>query len=251
MEKDRVFKYGRTESPRGKSSALGFLLVCVIFLVSCFSPDDSSDVAKTPWDAYNRAVVASRSPGPADICRTLNPVSASNPRLVWNAADPEGARRVLAVTWTSWPGYAQSKNMGLVREVWVSLAPEAREILKKENVPGANIVLRIDQLLGLPPSRNDKWFVEMWVRPADLFRPAADPEIDDAEAGLDFPPGTPQGHIDWFNDQARTNPYPWTRLGYTYDWGNPATKVGVSEYIVRVSSEIEVSRVVPTLEYLN
>ena len=28
--------------------------------------------------------------------------------------------------------------------------------------------------------------------------------------------------------------YPWTRLGYTYDWGNPDDHVGLSEFVVRV-----------------
>jgi hypothetical protein len=28
--------------------------------------------------------------------------------------------------------------------------------------------------------------------------------------------------------------YPWTRLGYTYDWGNPKTPVGLSEFVIRI-----------------
>jgi hypothetical protein len=228
--KEEILLKGRWFSSAGnKTMRLALLLISTLLLVSCFSPEDSSEVAKTPWDAYNRAVVASKHPGAADICRTLSPVSASNSKLIWNPADPEGAKR----------------------EVWVSLAPEVRDILKKENVPGSNIILRIDQLLGMPPTKSETWFVELWVRPADLFRPTPDPEIDDNEAGLDFPAGTPQSHIEWFNNQVRTNTYPWTRLGYTYDWGNPATKVGVSEYIIRVSSEVEVNKVAPTLEYIN
>jgi hypothetical protein len=27
-------------------------------------------------------------------------------------------------------------------------------------------------------------------------------------------------------------PYPWTSLGYTYDWGNPDNHVGLSEFVV-------------------
>ena len=33
---------------------------------------------------------------------------------------------------------------------------------------------------------------------------------------------------------------PWTRLGYTYDWGNPNSKYGLSEFIVKDGAEIEV-----------
>jgi hypothetical protein len=252
MDNLAVFKNSRGRfNMKFRAAKLVLILISMVFLVSCFGSDDQSEIAKTPWDAYNRAVITSKHPTGADIYRNLSPVSAANTKLIWNANDPAENRRVLVSTWASWPGYSQSKKIGLVREVWVTLAPEVKDILKKENVPGSNIILRIDQLLGMPPTKNETWFVELWARPADLFRPAKDPEIEDAEAGLDFPPGTPQAHINWFNDQVRTNTYPWTRLGYTYDWGNPATKVGVSEYIIRVSSEVEVNKVVPTLEYLN
>ena len=242
---------GRRFNMKFRAANLFLILVSMVFLVSCFSSDDQSEIAKTPWDAYNRAVTASKHPGAADIYRNLSPVSAVNTKLIWNANDPAENRRVLVSTWASWPGYSQNKKIGLVREVWVTLAPEVKDFLKKENVPGSNIILRIDQLLGMPPTKSETWFVELWARPADLFRPSKDPEIDDTEAGLDFPAGTPQAHIDWYNEQVKTNAYPWTRLGYTYDWGNPATKVGLSEYIIRVSSEVEVNKVVPTLDYLN
>jgi hypothetical protein len=28
--------------------------------------------------------------------------------------------------------------------------------------------------------------------------------------------------------------YPWTRLGYSYDWGNPKNPVGLSEFVLRI-----------------
>ena len=28
--------------------------------------------------------------------------------------------------------------------------------------------------------------------------------------------------------------YPWTRLGYSYDWGNPTNHVGLSEFVIRI-----------------
>jgi len=245
------FTFGKQRLFQLKAARVFLILFSLVFLVSCFNGDDASEVAKTPWDAYNRAVVASKSPGANDICKTLNPITASNSKLIWNASDPSESKRVLMVTWASWAGYNQSKNMSLVREVWVSVAPELKDKLKPYNVPGSDMWLKVDETMGMPPTKREQWFVELWVRPADLFRPSPDPEIDDTEASLTFPIGTPQSHIDWFNSQVKTNTYPWTRLGYTYDWNNPSTKVGVSEYIIRVSSEVEVNKVVPTLDYFN
>ena len=35
---------------------------------------------------------------------------------------------------------------------------------------------------------------------------------------------------DNFRNYPTSSPYPWTRLGYTYDWGS-ATRIGLSEFI--------------------
>ncbi len=59
-----------------------------------------------------------------------------------------------------------------------------------------------------------------------------------------------QTYKEWFSDRADTiytvgnenDPstwgWPWTRLGYTYDWGNSADHIGVSEFVLRVDPEL-------------
>jgi hypothetical protein len=37
--------------------------------------------------------------------------------------------------------------------------------------------------------------------------------------------------------------YPWTRLGYTYDWGNPESEVGLSEFVVAAGSTVSIEAV--------
>ena len=34
--------------------------------------------------------------------------------------------------------------------------------------------------------------------------------------------------------------YPWTRLGYTYDWADNGTEYGLTEFIVNSGAEVEV-----------
>jgi len=46
-------------------------------------------------------------------------------------------------------------------------------------------------------------------------------------------------------------PYPWTQLGYTYDWGNPETEVGLSEFVIKTNSKVKVNRIESTLKYCN
>jgi len=58
-----------------------------------------------------------------------------------------------------------------------------------------------------------------------------------------------QTYPEWFSDRADTiyavgdenNPatwgWPWTRLGYTYDWGDSDDHVGLSEFVIRIDPE--------------
>jgi hypothetical protein len=43
--------------------------------------------------------------------------------------------------------------------------------------------------------------------------------------------------------------YPWTQLGYTYDWGGDGDEVGLSEFVVRKGSEVVVKDVFTVAEY--
>jgi hypothetical protein len=43
--------------------------------------------------------------------------------------------------------------------------------------------------------------------------------------------------------------YPWTRLGYTYNWRPGASRYGASEYVVRAGSRVRVLSVAPAAEY--
>jgi hypothetical protein len=52
-----------------------------------------------------------------------------------------------------------------------------------------------------------------------------------------------------------SKPYPWTSLGYTYDWGNPFTHVGLSEFVVNGKKSngskisVGIKAVTPTADY--
>jgi len=61
---------------------------------------------------------------------------------------------------------------------------------------------------------------------------------------------------DWFLSQyyesygrAQPTRYPWTSLGYTFDWGSEVSEEGESEFVIPRGSEVVVESITPTAEY--
>jgi hypothetical protein len=140
------------------------------------------------------------------------------------------------------------------REMWVTGVPEVRDRCRTFD---GDLLARLHQLLGLTPVTPGEtaYFSTMRVRVSDLFRPAPDPRIDTRfpceqtssdTCGNDFPDGATAEHRAWIAQSGLglhrwPNGYPWTHLGYTYDWGgNGRFAYGASEYIVRKNAEVEV-----------
>ncbi len=221
---------------------------------------ERDSAASGPMEQYQAAVADAASADPDEIYKSLSPVVPFNNRLVWSVDD--GTTRVLTVTWTSWSGYNEAVGATtiLAREVWATLVPDIREFALA--LPGTpdDKPLRIEQLLGLPPGTGKAWFVEMWASPDDLFRPSADPEITDFEAGPDFPKPASRlavspEHAAWIDSLKASSygaaGYPWTRLGYTYDWGNPSSEIGLSEYVIAAGATVRIHASIATKFYLN
>lgn len=212
-------------------------------------------------EAYARAVKDAEVAEPGEISRSLIAITEWEPNLQWQGEGDQ--RQVLVVTWTAWSGYndkvGQATTLDASRVVWVTTVPELRSFCRAytSGNPSADLSLRLRQLLGLPPSDQKTTFVEFWVDPDDLFRPAPDPEITDHEAELEFRRTgeitTTSAYESWFNQLRETSyvppGYPWTRLGYTYDWGNPSSEVGASEFVIRGGATISVAAVYTTQAY--
>lgn len=213
-------------------------------------------------DALKDAAVVDAS----EIDTHLTPITEGTPNLIWQGEGEN--RQVLVVTWTSWTGYdgmvgktirmdqflrvpthdahgnTMMKIYETTRDIWVTVAPEIKDFCVENSLTPENLTLRMEQLLGVPPNNGKIRFVEFWVKPADLFRPAPDPDITTTAATLDFPANVSEDHKKWFNDLKAVSylstGYPWTRLGYTYDWGKSDNHIGLSEYVIRIGALVDV-----------
>jgi hypothetical protein len=218
---------------------------------------------------YKLAVMDAKTAQPWEIFRSLVGITyygdsiAGPGNLSWSA-DSAGNMRLLVVSWMKqsstqfWPlgqTFKTSNNQAYMS--WITTAPEMASFLKKNKFTDqSSLHLRIAQVLGMPPDSQNDYFVEFWVYPWNMFRPAPDPEITDHEADLYFPSNATQKHRNWFvneiankYDTSTTHAFPWTRMGYTYDWATPLHPVGMSEFVVDTSSLVTVKAIYSSWQY--
>ncbi len=202
---------------------------------------------------YEVAVMDAETIEDDEVIDTLVAITPDNDALI---RDDDG--RVLMVTWTSYGGYddivGQDTELGI--DVWTTVAPEVKDFCRAmmTDAGEAALDLRLEQLLGLPPGDGNDRMVELWVPAEAMFRPTPDAEITDSVAALDFPADTAAAHIDWIESlQAESyelpGGYPWTRLGYTYDWNPDTPEVGLSEFVIAEGAAVGVASVTSTAEY--
>ncbi len=217
---------------------------------------------------YVKGLRAAQHPTSASIYNGLTEVTTSNKDLVWQTIN--GKQYVLAVTWKAdTTYYTQSKNFDATTgcfkyntgsyPVFVTVAP----YLKNKhlgNLSDSKLVTRLDQLLGLPPTSHYSYFLEIWVAPEDMIRPCFDPAIN--VNVCEFAPSKTDNsrteYMSWlyqyiYNSYCDTNlmnNYPFSHLGYTYDW-SPKVKnhVGLSEFVIGQNKNILIKKVYTTSGY--
>lgn len=176
------------------------------------------------------------------------------------------------VTWTNSGSIDCFQKPQLCKLTWITVQPHlqqfCRDFVKANGTD--QLDLRLKQRLGLPPDAAYDTFVEFTVEPADfskIFRPCGtwDPttSICPAVPGPDVwkanPGITPQA-LDWlvknhYSSYATGQPYPWTALGYTFDWapagdsGDQFVREGESEFVVPANTAVHFVASVSTADY--
>lgn len=112
---------------------------------------------------------------------------------------------------------------------------------------------RLCQLLGLPEGSGGSSFVVAWVTPERILRAAYQPDAQIGSMTLAFEESVDQDFISFFNDEIQNNyfktPRPWTRLGYTYDWGKAGDDhYGLTEFVIPSGVKVTVKDVLTNEE---
>ncbi|MCZ8048829.1 MAG: hypothetical protein GPI90_12085 [Microcystis aeruginosa K13-05] len=277
-----------------KVKLLIFLSLCTALSIvgsTIFAFSGKMSTAQTTVSkAYEDALIDAADSLPDEVLDNLTAIVESNPKLIWEGQP--GNSRVLVATFTGAIGYKSGQKIFPPSEIWVTVVPELKDFCtnyKNTGVDKNQLNLRLKQLLGLPPNREYVKVAEIWVHPQYLKRPTLDTEINDRTIQpitnsihtLLFPQGVDSAYQAWFinqiknrelnrnpsknlerltNNNSQDDPYPFTGLGYTYDWGiypktNLQTNAGLSEFVIflgtqtQVSIPIEVKQVLSTEEY--
>ncbi|MDP2989402.1 MAG: VCBS repeat-containing protein, partial [Kiritimatiellota bacterium] len=201
---------------------------------------------------YSNAMVNACNVVAGKIKKDLSPITADNTNLIWRTNPTTSIREVLVASYMKFADATNYYHVGQTSsfryaESWVTPVPELKNIAR--NFTGTNIYLRLKQALGLPATSLNDTIVEFYVDPQYLLRPSRDPEITDQEAEVAFRTNTPYApmvstnYTAWFQSTIVSrnygmtsgvwNAFPWTQLGYTYDWLKTGNNVaGFSEFVL-------------------
>jgi len=169
-------------------------------------------------------------------------------------------------TYSDWAEGQIGKTVALARDTWITVEPEVQQACRQ--FPQADVVERLYQLLGLKPAtpQDAPKVVQLTIAEPQpvgptgkgIFRPCADPDPTTTSCGNTLK--GPDSYAAWFSTQVlgsyrvdatiKDTGYPWSRLGYTWNW-NPASTDhrGAQEYVVPKGTQVTIRAVVPVAAY--
>jgi len=245
-------------------SILSFLILCAISftVTSCSKDDDVTPPALTLDQLYANSIADAMVAESSEEIDTLWPIDAGNSNLRWKTIN--GKSYVLMATFMRFPGsYPEGDSItNTWGESWLFAPAQMKNRIGAGFNASSDTIQRICQLLGLPPrnSRSNTHIAEIWVPATSLSRPAGNPAITTTKASAPLIDTAPENYSTWFNDYiifayyralaSETDfHYPWTRLGYTYDWAPGSKEVGLSEYVLQKSTGCWVEKVSTASEF--
>lgn len=213
---------------------LALLCVAVTAVVCLYHPQ----AALTDEQLYRAAVVDSLTIDDDEV-KPLVTITAQSPHVTWRDG------KVLMLTINRHPErYKAGESLTLPGEVWTFTDREMAAWYAAHKVGVTDWTRRLKQLIGVPPDGEYTHVSAMWVAPEDIRRPAHNTDITSTTMPTTLPKDSDEAYRTWFNQNLIwsyfTSAYPWTRLGYTYDWAENSGEYGLSEFLIRPGAEVEV-----------
>lgn len=213
------------------------LAVCCIAGTTAVNRRPVSQV-RTDGELYQAAVLDSVTIEDGEILPLVT-ITAESDLVTWRDG------KVLLSTINHYPErYIEGSTLTLPGEVWTVTDKELLAWYDEHHKGVSDWTLRLKQLVGVPPDGEYTHVSAFWVSPEDVRRPAYSTDITSTDMPVALPPDTPDEYREWFDGNIIwsyfDSAYPWTRLGYTYDWAEGSGEYGLTEFWVRPGAEVTV-----------
>jgi hypothetical protein len=226
----------------------------------CIPALPEADRRRLRYEAYQQAVNETVLPKPSEVSQSLVKVP-SGPVHVSTWIRPDEMSRYKPGG--NWITTAQ-------KDIWVTVIPEIKSFcqafVKDHNADAEQLTLRLEQHLGLPPGAGKTSFLEIVVadpsNTTNLFRPCQNPSATTVACAAGPPASANAQYAGWFYQQyygsfaqAQPDQYPWTSLGYTFDWASREdgtrgfVRYGASEFVIPKGAPIEIVGATDTAPY--
>ena len=162
-------------------------------------------------------------------------------QVLWD----ETGERVLLLSWHDYddacaPGDSIRTEYG---DIWATSVGEMQAWYEENRGEVEDWELRFAQLLGVHEDEGYTRFTGFWVSPEDVIRPAYVTDVT-KQMENDYTLVTDGAYKEWFDGNILwsyfESDYPWTRLGYTYDWSGGESEYGLTEFLVSDGSKTEI-----------
>ena len=234
-----MIPYCEVVTPRGRTVSTGM---------------DSDSLLQVKYEA----AIADAAEAKQEEIYPLVTITPESDGITWD----RDSTRVLVITFHDRPDIYDTDTLVMSQEVWVVSEKELYSWYKSNNAGVKDWDVRFKQLLGIRASAKYTHFSALWVKPIDLVRPAYQTDVKLDSMTLKFDESFDDYTYDkefklsfkrWFDDSrakayVKKTGYPWTRLGYTYDWGAEDKKYGLTEFLILQDSHVRVqfTKNVPT-----
>lgn len=232
----------------GTKRRLSALLLTVLLpaaLAECGNPGPDTGAL---WKAAMQDAVFSED----DEIHELVELTKDDSRVIWD----EAGERVLLLSWHDYddacaPGASIPTEYG---DIWAVSAGEMKAWYEQNHRGVKNWELRFAQLLGVHEDEGYTRFTAFWVSPKDVIRPAYVTDVT-RQMENDYAAVTEEAYREWFDGNILwsyfESDYPWTRLGYTYDWSGEGSEYGLTEFLVADGSKVEIAFTLSTAEFVD
>ena len=238
------FRRGGSPFFMERKKRIGAAAACLgLLLAGCGGGAPPSD--QELWAAAMADAVFSED----DEVMELVCLTRQDPQVIWD----EAGERVLLVTWHGYeepcrPGEALAHG-----DIWATSLGELTDWYLENGGGVTDWELRFSQLLGMPDDGSCTRFSAFWIAPAEVIRPAYVTDVT-AQMKNGYDQVTDPAYQDWFDDNILysyfESAYPWTRLGYTYDWSGGPSPYGLTEFLVADGSKAEIAFTCSTADFV-